>query len=100
MPFYPIAPDALRDLYLSLAAKHNDPATPEHEREIARWKGYGVIEATTALYGPTTAGMLATDADLALPEDDRPACGGFYLNVEVAEALAEVVAGAKRAEAA
>lgn len=80
MPFYQMPSQAFLDAYVALARKHNDPATPDYEREILKWKGYGMLDAIRAEYGSVATGMVICHADTAIMKeqpDDAVMSGGF-----------------------
>lgn len=80
MPFYVAPPADVVAIYCAIAAKHNaepDPAT----RYGLRMAGHVICQWLQERHGSTTAGMLVSAGDNALPDLDRPACGGFYLDL-------------------
>ncbi|KUL94370.1 hypothetical protein DK26_15295 [Bosea sp. WAO] len=82
MGFYVVCPECVRDHYIALCREHNDPKTPDYRRDAVRQQANGVMEAVRLIYGAVTAGMLITDADVAMGclEHDKPMCAGFLIN--------------------
>ncbi len=89
MPFYPVAPDAVRDLYYAAVDAQNT-ATDDRLKREASVRGHAILDVVTALYGSVTAGRLIMDADMRTMDavgEDAPMCGGVLLRDEDAASL-------------
>lgn len=80
MPFVAVPPDDVVTAYVAIAAKHNAEQNPDIRYGLSL-AGHALCDVMRERHGDTTAGMLVTAGDLALPDDGRPACGGFYLDL-------------------
>jgi hypothetical protein len=80
MGIYQTVTGAERSLYLNLAARHNAETDAALRYEIYQ-EGSRFLAEIGARLGSVSAGMLIADADMALPDDGRPACAGMYLDM-------------------
>jgi len=67
--------------YLAICKEHNSEQDAVI-RSMIEMKGHGYLAALTDLVGAALAGRVGMKADLALPDDGRPACCGMYLDME------------------
>lgn len=72
-------PIVLKDKYISMCKKHNEEKNIKEKARIAL-RIYGYREAIGDLCGGIVLGMILIDADLELPDNGRPSCGGMYLD--------------------
>lgn len=72
-------PVVVRDKYISMCKAHNKEKDVK-EKIRMKLRAYGYKEAISDLCGGLVLGSILIDADLELPDDGRPACGGMYLD--------------------
>lgn len=81
MPFYPVVPDAVREMYYAAVDEQNESTDPGLVRE-AQVRGHTILDVVRAIYGSVTAGTLICDSDMRTMErtgQDVPMCGGVLL---------------------
>lgn len=78
--FYLMASEDQEAAYVAAVTAHNAAADPA-ERARHYEAGIAIFKEVGKTLGSVAAGMLVTAGDMSLPEDDRPACGGFYLDL-------------------
>lgn len=79
MPLISI-PAKAKNRYLEMCKKYNSEKDPKI-RERINIEAQGYKEAIKDICGDLTLGSILIDADLELPKDNRPACGGMYLDL-------------------
>ncbi len=73
-------PKDLKARYIEMCKEYNEEPCPQARRRI-KLRAEGFKEAIRIRY-PDSVGHILIEADLALPDDDRPACGGMYLDLD------------------
>jgi len=80
MPLLSI-PTKAKKKYLSFVKEHNSETNKKKRSEISM-KAHHYLDAVKDICGTTVAGHILIEGDLSLPDDNRPACGGMYLDLD------------------
>ena len=78
--FYIMASEDQEAAYVAAVTAHNAAADPA-ERVCHYDAGTAIFKEVGKTIGSVAAGMLVAAGDMSLPDDGRPACGGFYLDL-------------------
>lgn len=74
-------PKAAKEKYLTFVKAHNDEPDKDKRFNISM-KAHHYMAAVKDICGTTVVGHILMAGDLSLPDDDRPACGGMYMDLD------------------